>query len=197
MNIPINHRVVLIIGPTTSGKSTMAQKIVKGFSGTSVIVSHNDILLTVDQNQPQNVIDLEFRKRYLNQIQEAVSNKENQLVVIDSFNIGKQNVEAILIFLQLLGYQDKVTLLKANLPFSLHLDFCVKRNDKQFRNSTTRSQLYFTMLSQNEFYHGSYGSLYETFPGTEEYMIKDPRDVEFVYSIPVQKTGKNPQKTVK
>jgi len=104
MNIPINHRVVLIIGPTTSGKSTMSQKIVKGFSGTSTIVSHDDVLLTVDQNQPQNVIDLEFRIRYLNQIQEAVLNKENQLIVIDSFNIGKQNVEAVLTFLQLIGY---------------------------------------------------------------------------------------------
>ncbi len=197
MSIPINHRVVLVVGPTTSGKSTMSRKIRDGFSGTSVIVSHDEVLLGVNQNQPQNVIDLEFRLQYLNRIQEAVSNQKNQLIIIDSFNIGSQNLQAVLLFLQLLGYHDKVTLLKTDLPFSLHTEFCMKRDDLQFRLNTTRNELYLTMISQNEFYHGPLGSLCESFLGTEEFRIEDPRDLEFVYSISENKVDKNSQKTIK
>ncbi|MDE5587233.1 MAG: ATP-binding protein, partial [Bacilli bacterium] len=133
MTIPINNRIVLIIGPTTSGKSTMAKKIQDQFQGSSVIVSHDEVFYQVNQNQSQSAIELEFRLFYISSILEAISDHQNQLVIIDGINLAYKNVLDILNQLQEIGYKDRITLLKTDLPIDLHLLFCEQRDDERFR----------------------------------------------------------------
>lgn len=190
MTIPINNRVILIIGPTTSGKSTIAKRIQEQFDEKSILISHDGILMEVNKNQTQSEIDFEFRIRYITKIKEAVQNQENRLIIIDAVCLQSKNVLAILSTLKMSGLQDSVTLLKTNLPLELHLLFGKQRNDQQFREQTTREKLYSTILNQVGAYRGPLGSLGQEFPYTDEFIIQDPRKVEFTYSISASKQYK-------
>ncbi len=183
MTIPIHNRIVLIVGPTTSGKSTMAKKIQEQFQGTSVIVSHDEVFYKVNQNQPQYAIDLEFQILYISAIKEAILDQQNQLVIIDGMELLYKNVLETLNHLREIGYEDRITLLKTDLPIDLHLLFCEQRDDDLLRRNTTHEELHNTILKQSSFYHSSIGSLYSRFEDVDECIIKDPREVQFIFSF--------------
>lgn len=192
MNIPINHRMVLIIGPTTSGKTTLSYKLKKTAPVSTSIISQDEVVHSViDQDTCGMLFSTAIRKKYGSLLREAIK-KPEELIVLDMLNIHIFDLFQTMFRIKKQGYFGKITLLKMNLSFELHDEFCGQRKDFNIPTMTTE-KLFSNMISQLRVYQGSSGSLHHTFPFTEQYLIQDPREVEFTYSIQLRK----PQKKLK
>jgi len=189
MPIPINHRVVLIIGPTTTGKTTLSYKLQKEAPVPTTIISQDDVVKSViNQENCRMPVSTAIRKKYSFLLRESIKNPE-ELIVLDMLNIHVFDVFETIFRIKRQGHVGKITLLKMNLPFKLQDQFCGQR--KTFNTpSMTTEKLFSNMIAQLNLYQGSSGSLHHTFPFTEEYLIEDPREVEFTYPFVCSKQYK-------
>ena len=182
MTIPINHRMVLIIGPTTTGKTTLSYKLQKTAPISTTIISQDDVVISVNnQKNCGMLVSTAIRKKYSSLLKEAIK-KPGELIVLDMLNIRIFDVFETILRIKRQGYFEKITLLKMNLPFKLHDKFCGQRKTFNVPSMTTE-QLFSNMVNQLTWYQSPSGSLHHTFPFTEEYLIEDPREVEFIYPL--------------
>ncbi len=181
MDIPINHRVVLLIGPTSSGKTTLSYKLKKTAPVPTKIISQDEVVRSViDQDTCGMLFSTAIRKKYGTLLREAIKDQEG-LIVLDMLDTRKFDVYASIFRIIRNGYFGKITLLKMYLPLDLQLEFCKQRD--MFNVPLSNDQLCSNMVYQRKYYESSSGSLCQTFPFTEEYLIKDPREVEFTYPL--------------
>ena len=55
MTIQISNRLVIIVGPSTSGKTTLSHKMKKDFDGNSIIISHDVVLDKINILEKSNI----------------------------------------------------------------------------------------------------------------------------------------------
>lgn len=171
----IKTRMVLIIGPSSQGKTTLAKRLEKELSGKNVVISHDDVLSEIDKNQPQFFIDMDFRMLLLEKISEAVHDTHNKHIILDTVNIGKANLAAFIMLIK--SYvSDKVTitLIKLNIPEGLNIEY----GKKHYPELSNVEEL---ILGQREDYQGEDGSLNTSFEGLVEfeYTIENPSKLIF------------------
>lgn len=183
MCITINSRVVLIVGPTTSGKTTLAKRIKEEFPGKAIIISHDDIAMNLNKNNSKEQSDFEHRMKMISSIQSALDDEENQLIILDTLNIRREGVFAILMLIKLLGVDEEITLLKTNISLETHCSFFKNRNDSLLK-MVSMNELLKTILEQRAFYEGESGSLNMHYQSTEEIVISNPEDVTFSFELP-------------
>ena len=189
MDIPIHHRIVLLLGPTTSGKTTLSYKLKKTAPVATTIISQDDVVDTVTHQKHGEILDsIAIRKRYNSLIKESIK-KPEELIVLDMLNIHLFEAWETILRIRRQGYFGKITLLKMDLPFQLQSEFCKQRKDFNIPGMTTE-RLFSNMLTQLTCYQGSSGSLHHHFMFTDEYLIQDPREVEFTYSLAPSKQYK-------
>ncbi len=177
MELKIKNRLVIINGPSCSGKSALADRIQEECSGKCVIIGHDDILEYVDKNQPQEKIDEEFRGLYLGTICNALSMPDIDLLVLDSLNIEIKRLLAFISLIRLVGeYRDPITLVKMNIDAKLHDEFIRKRTNDPYFIASAKSQVVL--------YKGIEGSLNKSIPYCDTTVVKDPRDVTITYDLP-------------
>lgn len=51
MNVNINNRLVLIVGPSTTGKTILSKKVKEDANVKSVVISHDEVLNKINKNQ--------------------------------------------------------------------------------------------------------------------------------------------------
>lgn len=176
----LNNRLVIIVGPSTTGKTTLSKKISAEFPEKSIIISHDEVLARINKNQAQDAINLQFRLRFIEQITRAISDSSNKLIILDTLNFNSQALSAVLYTIRIfIKYTDGITLIKMNLPLELHKEYIIRRSqDNKLVNPST-------ILSQREFYNSPKGSLYVSYDGlvNEEIMVENPQDLTLDFDI--------------
>lgn len=172
----IETRIVLIVGPSSQGKTTLAKRLEKELPGRNVVISHDEVLEEIDKDQPQEIIDLQFRISLIAKICEAADDVGIEHIILDTVNIGKINLVAFILLIKMsLLEEEEITLIKLNIPESLNLEY----GKKHYPNIPNTSEL---ILEQREDYQGEDGSLnasYEQFVEFE-YVIENPNELSFV-----------------
>ena len=124
----LNNRLIIIVGPSTTGKSTLAKKINEESPEKSVIISHDEVLKKVNRNQSQDAINLQFRLKLIEQIAKAINDSSNKLIILDTLNYDSQALLAVLSIIRIfIKYTGGITLIKMNIPLELHKKYIFKR----------------------------------------------------------------------
>lgn len=181
-NIQINNQIVLIIGPTTSGKTTLAHRIQKQYHASSKIISQDDILNQEDKSQNQESLDSILHQKMASLIKDTVHDDKNQLIILDTLNIGMHSVSSLISTIKEIGYPGKFTLLKNHPSIELHRSFCETRNDSMAQ-SLTQAGVKDVARGQRLYYESNHGSLKAHYPYSEEYIILDPTTVNFSFHL--------------
>jgi len=180
----ISTRLVVIVGPSTTGKTTLAKKISSEFKGKSIIISHDDVVNKINKNQPQDKIDMQFRLLLIEQIKDAINDESNKLIILDTLNIGYQSLLAFLCIIKAICYSNEITLFKTDLPFNLHEKYIRERAKKDSKTDLK------TILAQRKFYYSNDGSLKASFSNQyhdylvdDEYIITNPEAITIQFDI--------------
>lgn len=179
MNININNRLVLIVGPSTTGKTTLSKKIEKESQMKSVIISHDEVLEKIDKNQSQKQIDEKFHLEFIHQICDAIDEQSNELIILDTLNFDSKALFSVLFILRMfINYADGITLIKMNPPLELHKKYV------QERSKVNELVNLSAILSQRMHYISNQGSLFRTYDlANEEIIISNPENVTLNFGI--------------
>lgn len=187
MQIDIKNRIVIITGPSTSGKTTLAKKIREMSPVKTVIIAHDDIAAMIDQNKTEDEKNEDFWAMLIEKIGESLEDSENKLVVFDVLGIEDVYIYSLLQMIELVSScYDDVTMIKMNLPVAKHLEFVKSRID-----SDPKVKLYYRNLEeywraimlQRAYYESLEGSLESDFFVCNEYVISDPKDVQIKFDF--------------
>lgn len=172
MNINISDRIVLIVGPTSSGKTTFAKRIKSLSNFETVIISHDEVLSKVDKHQSQEKIDMDFRLLLLSEINTAIKNKDIKLIILDTLNITNNALFAVLNIIKVFfNYSMDITLIKFDIPLQLHLDYCKNREIKTGKTADAQ-----TLMNQKTIFASPNGSLNSKYSFCHEYIITNPEE---------------------
>lgn len=174
MEINIDNRVVLIVGPSTTGKTTLSKRIQEESSRKSVIISHDEVLKTINQSQTKEAFDTDFRLTLLKRISDAIADTSNELIILDTLNF---DLKALFAFLYLvrgyIGYNESMTLIKMFPPLELHVEYILERAKLDNRVNPN------IILNQRQHYISNRGSLYTSYRnfGVDEIVISNLEDL--------------------
>ena len=187
MQIDIKNRIVIITGPSTSGKTTLAKKIKEMSPVKTVIIAHDDIAAMIDQNKTEDEKNDDFWAMLIEKIGESLEDSENKLVVFDVLGIEDVYIYSLLQMIELVSSSyDEVTMIKMNLPVAKHLEFVKSRIDSDpnvklyYRNL---EEYWRAIMLQRAYYKSSAGSLESDFFVCSEYVINDPKDVQIKFDL--------------
>ena len=191
MEITLNNRLCILIGPTTSGKTTLSKRIKDEFSENCKVISHDGVLSKIPKNQSQNQIDFQFRITLLKEIASALEDTSNKLVVLDTINILHENFTAFVMGLRaLLNYNDEITILKMDVDLSLRQEFWRQRiamykalNMNDMLSAMDSNALF----QQGALFKSNVGSLRTQLPSTRNFIINDPTKVKINFDMPISK----------
>ena len=122
MQIDIDNRIVIITGPSTTGKSTLANKILESSPVKAVVISHDAIAGEINDKQSEREKSEELYIRLVNKVFAALRNSENKLIIFDVPGINANYIYSLLQIIEMANhYHDNITLIKINLPLETHL----------------------------------------------------------------------------
>ena len=122
MQIDIDSRIVIITGPSTTGKSTLANKILESSPVKAVVISHDAIADEINDKQSEREKSEELYIRLVNKVFAALRNSENKLIIFDVPGINANYIYSLLQIIEMANhYHDNITLIKINLPLETHL----------------------------------------------------------------------------
>ena len=122
MQIDIDSRIVIITGPATTGKSTLANKILESSPVKAVVISHDAIADEINDKQSEREKSEELYIRLVNKVFAALRNSENKLIIFDVPGINANYIYSLLQIIEMANhYHDNITLIKINLPLETHL----------------------------------------------------------------------------
>ncbi len=173
MNVDIDSRLVLVVGPPTAAKTMLSQKIQKEANVKSVIISHDKVMKTTNKDQSRGKIDLDYRVKFIKEIFGAIKDESNKLIIIDTLYFDSNALYALLIIIRAhINYFDKITLIKMSLPLRLHARYISER-------AKSNDLLdYAIIMSQWKNYNSSGFSLYKLHDLVDqEIKISDPKDI--------------------
>lgn len=187
MQIDIKNRIVIITGPSTSGKTTLAKKIKEMSPVNTAIIAHDDIAVMIDQTKTNAEKNDDFWAMLIEKIGNSLENPENKLVVFDVLGVEDVYIYSLLRMIELVNScYDEVTMIKMNLSVAKHLKFVKSRMD-----SDSNVKLYYKNLKeywraimiQRAYYESSEGSLKSDFFVCNEYVINNPEDVQIKFDL--------------
>ena len=175
----INNRVVLIIGPSSTGKTTLSKKIEEESPVKSVVISHDDVLEGINKNRSQDEINLDFRLTLIEKIFDAINDNSNELIILDTLNYDFQALNAVLMFLRMfINYEDGITLVKMNPPLDVHKRYIL---EKKKNNSLVSLPI---VMSQRDMYISEKGSLFRAHPfANEEIIISNLKKIKLNFNL--------------
>lgn len=181
-SIQINNQMIIIIGPTTSGKTTLAYKIQEQYHAPSKVISQENILKQEELNQSQEALDSVLHQQMASAVQDAFHENKDQLIILDTLNIGMDSVSDLISTIKATDYFRKFTLLKSYPSIQLHRTFCEMKNDSM-EQSLTEDEIKSIALGQRLYYESNHGSLKTHFPYSKEYIVFNPTTVNFSFSL--------------
>ena len=117
--VKIKGRVVIITGPVSTGKSWFSYKMMESYSnGSSVVIPFR-------KSNPNNLAMLEVVLKARQEIEESII--AGMFTIINTHGMTYESLKSLIVAVRVMGYNDKITIVKLNLPESLHMDYW-KRN---------------------------------------------------------------------
>ena len=166
-------RILLIVGPTSSGKTTLAHKLRDQIPSPkkAVVISHDDIVQEIANNihEPKQR-DQKFRVMLIERVTKAVADPKNDFIILDTVNISKTALNAFLVILNILipSFSSQCVLLKTWIPKEKNIEFAIQHYPHEmFAAQLTSEQI-------NE-YESAQGSLHSNFTNSglvkSEYVV--------------------------
>lgn len=188
MKITIQDRIIIITGPSTTGKSTLAKQIKAMSPVPTVIISHDDILDKVNPKLSEEDKNEEFFTLFLKKISETLQDQDNALIVFDVPGINDDYIFTLINLIEEINqYSDDITILKTNVPLNIHTEFMKLRykNDiNAFVYFDDFTDYYNNMLEQRKTYEGPFGTLHTDFYNYDCTVIENPQDVTLSFNFP-------------
>lgn len=168
IKIPKGKAIIIICGPTSCGKSSIAYNILKKRNGE--YISYEKIRKSIPRKMSKEKQILMFTKIFSTTIEKAVMNKE--FVVIETPFIEDGQLSGLIVSLRIYGYRDKITLLKIFLPEEIHIDFLKKKHNPKPNKKVM-------MRERNVFEKEILAKDYSKNGGVNEFTISDVNNVDF------------------
>lgn len=188
MQINIEDRIVVITGPTTTGKSTLAAMIKATSPVKTTIISHDKIRMRIKQNQTEEEKMAEISSRLMASMFDALTNPEINLVIFDIPRIEEKYVSSLLAMIELINqYDDDITIIKTNIPLQIHCELMRSRIKSDPLVATffhNFDEFYQAALKQRRYYESPLGSLNTNFYTRHQYVVSDPKTVTISYGFP-------------
>ena len=129
--ITIEGRVVIITGPKSTGKSRLCEKLSQAYSkkGKSSIITFHHV-------QHDNLTGLEEIFKTQRQIEQCLTS-DGTLAIINTDDVAYEALKGLLVALKVMGYKDKITIIKTDLSEELHRDYW-ERNRNRARYKWSR-----------------------------------------------------------
>ena len=188
MQIDIDSRIVIITGSSTTGKSTLANKILESSPVKAVVISHDAIANEINDKQSERQRSEELYIRLVNKVFAALKNSENKLIIFDVPGINANYIYSLLQIIEMANhYHDNITLIKINLPIETHLKLM------KLRMQTDPEVIFYfndfdeylqTILSQRSNYEGPWESLYTKYPHCNDCIIDNSEKVSLNFNFP-------------
>lgn len=124
-NVKIVGRVVIVTGPVSTGKSSLCRKMVERYKGTCRVI-------TMKRANPQIAATIDDVLKANELIREGIMSK--RFVIVKTQNMSYEAIVSLIACVRVMGYKDKITLIKLNLSEELHIDYW-RRNRKQSKIS--------------------------------------------------------------
>lgn len=120
--VKIVGRVVIITGPVSTGKSWFAYKMMHAYDKESCVIVP---FCKANQN---NATMLDALLRAQKKIEDSLMS--NIFTIISTKSMTYESLRALIVSLRVMGYKDKITVVKMNLPEELHMDFWARNHEK-------------------------------------------------------------------
>lgn len=191
MQINIENRIIIITGPSTTGKTTLAKMIKESSPVQTTIVSHDAIASKIDAKLSEELRQEEFYVKMLTEISNALIHQENKLIIFDVPGIDRNYIFSLLDIIETVNhYNDEITLIKTNLPLKIHQELMQlrARRDPEVALYFDDFNDYFqNILGQRECFEGPFGSLHANYDVDNEYIIGNPKEITIKFSFPKQR----------
>lgn len=183
--LQIQDGLILICGPSTSGKTTLAQRLFDEIPYTDkVLLSHDEFLRDFLKRTGRPVdtfyagLDSEgnskFKEALAMQIRDACARR--QCIIHESLYCVPENLETLLRILPAFGLNRPVTLIKLWPSLELWMQFLRKRPDRERVDMRA-------LLSQRVSFQPSTVERFfsKKVPWVHEYCVEDPRVISFEF----------------
>lgn len=173
MDINIENRLVVICGPTTSGKTTLTNRIKKEFSGNCKIIAHDDIISRLPKFINEKAQSQMFMNILLQELYKALDDESIDLIVLESIiYLMDQQLMLLLDTLEDMDYCDRVTLIKMHIPIELQIEYCQRRK-KLEKGAPTMD----VIANQDAMFYSPYGTLNRRYHNCDEFVVENPEEL--------------------
>ena len=122
--VNIEGRVVIITGPKSTGKSRMCERLSQCYSNKC-----ESSIITFHHVRHDNLTGLEEIFKTQRQIEECLQT-DGKLAIINTDDVVYEALKGLLVALKVMGYKDKITILKTDLSEELHYDYWQRNRNK-------------------------------------------------------------------
>lgn len=121
-----NKGLVIICGPTTTGKTGIARKILANYEGNNgEFISYSDIWKKVNKNQNKVKREIEFSKKISTTLRNAIERKN--FIVLETTILADTELYSLLTAVRILGFSKKITLILIDLDEETHINYLNNR----------------------------------------------------------------------
>lgn len=156
-NITIQTRIVVLAGPSSTGKTTLARKLLwQASSMNPVLVSQDEIIRRIPKGLSPDDWENTRQDLFINTITGALYNRSAKLIVFDTANVSHESLYNFLMTIHTLAGEailTEITLLKLQIPKQRHMENA-RRHYPDDPDITSR------VTTQRECYEGPDGSLH-------------------------------------
>ena len=125
VQIPSGKAIIIICGPTTCGKSSIARRLLKVRNGK--YISYERIGNSISPKMGEEKYVLATTKMFAQEIEKAVMSE--QYVVIETPFVEEGQLSGLIVSLRIYGYNGDITLIEVNLPKNIHLDYWQRKHN--------------------------------------------------------------------
>ncbi len=168
VQIPSGKAIIIICGPTTCGKSSIARRLLKVRNGK--YISYERIRNSIPKKMGKEKQVLAITKMFAQAIEKAVMSE--QYVVIETPFIEEGQLSGLIVSLRIYGYKTDITLIKVNLPENLHLDYWQRKHNPKPNKKVI-------LQERATFEKGILVTDYSKFGGVNEFTITNPNAVKY------------------
>ena len=120
--VKILGRIVIVTGPVSTGRSWLAYKMMQAHNNESCVT------VQFCRANPNNATMLDALLRAQKKIEDSLMS--NTFTIISTKRMTYESLRALIVSLRVMGYKDKITVVKMNLSEELHMDFWRRNHDK-------------------------------------------------------------------
>ena len=121
--VKILGRIVIVTGPVSTGRSWLAYKMMQAHNNESCVT------VQFCRANPNNATMLDALLRAQKKIEDSLMS--NTFTIISTKRMTYESLRALIVSLRVMGYKDKITVVKMNLSEELHMDFWKRNHDKE------------------------------------------------------------------